>query len=147
MTEPKRLTVEQLQELHFRLNGSDAGPWAPDYTLAKECGGRYWGNRLLLEIHNLTSENERLAKALDGAKAHEYEAATWHTKFLLCEDERDSALAQAARYREAIRVSKEISEQYFPDDTHALHALKVEIPDICERALAAENANGDKEGT
>lgn len=35
---------------------------------------------------------------------------------------------------ETLRVTKEICDQYFPNDTAAMHALKVEIPDLCERA-------------
>jgi hypothetical protein len=36
MSEPKRLTPEELAEIRLRLNDSNAGPWAPDYVFAKE---------------------------------------------------------------------------------------------------------------
>jgi hypothetical protein len=85
-----KLTAQEIQEIHFRLNGSHAGPWSPDYTFAKECGGgRFWGNRMLQCIAALEAELAACEKG--GHLACEYLAK-----------ERDEARALAAKYKEAL---------------------------------------------
>jgi hypothetical protein len=149
--EMSKLTAEEIQEIHFRLNGSHAGPWSPDYTFAKECGGgRFWGNRMLQCIAALEAELAEareidsvqasmlgpLRDELDRVKAERDELQEVrkkdYTDFL-------EARALAAKYKEAL--------EWYASIDYVTHEWgRCSVGDRARQALAGDTSLRDSGG-